>query len=365
VRLPTRVSYYLYKTVRGYQPLYCLANALISLRGKTLWRSDLDLRSFEPFCELPYEKPIGRVPSRIIARVFRLGADSAALLDDGQLLVARRSTIYRVSLETGAWSVDLTVPDGARILYLSAVTDPITGQGAVCFGEYATRFDGGPINVWRRGLAPEDRWAITGTFPPGEIDHVHNICQMADGSIYVLSGDFGDAAAIWKTSFSLSSFTAIARGSQEVRACWLWQSPEGPLFFATDSQFELNHLRQISDDHIFDVAPIIGSSIHAQGDSERLMFSTAVEPGSLSGNRLRDVLDRKPGPGIMTPEAAIYLLYQGALTEVHREAKDGWPMRLAQFGTFKFPAGRMPSDRFFAFGIGVRRHDGCCLLFRQ
>lgn len=359
------MSYYLYKAVEGYQPLYCLADGLISLRGRTLWRSDLGLRSFEPFCELPYEKPIGRIPSRIIARVFRLGADTAALLDDGQLLVARRSTIYRVSLETGSWSVDLTVPDGARILYLSAVADPATGQRAVCFGEYSTRFDGGPINVWRRGLAPEDRWAITGTFPPGEIDHVHNVCQVADGSIFILSGDFGDAAAIWKTDFALSSFTPIARGSQEVRACWLWQSGEGAILFATDSQFETNHLRKIAGGRGEDVAEISGSSIYACGDSKRLIFSTAVEPGALTGNRLRDIFDRTPGPGIISNDAALYVFEGGKLTLVHREAKDGWPMRLAQFGTFKFPSGQMPSDRFFAFGVGVTPHDGYCLYFKR
>jgi len=359
------VSLHLCKAIPGYQPLYCRPDSLILLRGRTLYRSDLELRRFVPFCKLPHERLIGQIPSRLITRIFRLGADAAALLDDNEMLVARRSTIYRVSLETGAWAVDLAVPGGARALYLSAISDPATGERSICFGEYSTRFDGGAINIWRRGIAPDDAWQITGTFPAGEIDHVHNVCQVADGTIYILTGDFDRAAAIWKTDFALSSFAPVVRGSQDVRACWLWQSPAGALYFATDSQFETNHLRRIANGEIEDVAEIIGSSIHAYGDKERLIFSTAVEPGALSGKRWRDIFDRTPGPGIVSNDAALYLLAGGELSLIHREAKDRWPMRLAQFGTFKLPGGKMPADRLYAFGVGVKRNDGRCLYFRQ
>ena len=40
-------------------------------------------------------------------------------------------------------------------------------------------------------------------------------------------------------------------------------------------------------------------------------------------------------------------------------------MRLAQFGTFLFPSGAMPADRFFTFGVGVKRYDGRCLVFKK
>ena len=158
------MSLHLCKAIPGYQPLYCRPDSLILLRGRTLYRSDLELRRFVPFCKLPHERLIGQIPSRLITRIFRLGADAAALLDDNEMLVARRSTIYRVSLETGAWAVDLAVPGGARALYLSAISDPATGERSICFGEYSTRFDGGAINIWRRGIAPDDAWQITGTF---------------------------------------------------------------------------------------------------------------------------------------------------------------------------------------------------------
>ena len=359
------MSYPLYKVVPGYQPLYCLPDALISLRGRTLYRSDLELRNFEPLCDLPHEKPIGRIPSRLLARIFRLGADAAALLDDDHILVARRGTIYRISLSTGAWTVDLIVPGGSRVLNLTRVTDPATGAQAICFGEYSTHFDGRAINVWRRDTDPDAPWRITGTFAAGEIDHIHNICQVADGSVYVLTGDFDEAAAIWKTDFSLATFSAIARGSQDVRACWLWQAPRGECYFATDSQLEVNHLRKLDTGSTSDVAEIAGSSIHAYADTERVIFSTAVEPGAPTGQRLRDIFDRRRGPGIIAHQAALYLFDGNGLTEIYRAAKDRWPMRLAQFGTFQFPGGTMPADRVFAYAVGVKPHDGHCLCFRK
>jgi len=305
------------------------------------------------------------MPGRIAARILRLGADAAALIDEDHLLVARRGTLYRISLKTGAYTVDLAIPGGSRLLYLSEIRDGANGDKAVCFGEYSTRFDGGPVNVWRRGTGLSDRWAVTGRFAAGEIDHVHNICQATDGSIYVLTGDFRDAAAIWKTDFGLSSFTPLARGSQDVRACWLWQAPDGALLFATDSQLETNHLRRIDERGISDVAEIIGSSIYHHANASRLIFSSTVEPGAPTGHRLRDIFDRRPGPGITANAAAIYLFEGSRLTEIHREAKDGWPMRLAQFGTFRFPGGTMPPDRFYAYGVGVKRHDGYCLSFKR
>jgi hypothetical protein len=359
------MSYYIYNAAKGYQPIYRLPDALILLGGRTLYWSDPELRKFEPICKLPHEKSVARIPGRLIARIFRRDADSAALIDADHLLIARRSKIYKICLSTGVCTVDLMLPNGARLLHLSPIHDRETGVKAICFGEYSTRFDGGAINIWRRGTAPDDAWAISGTFAAGEIDHVHNICQARDGTIRILTGDFDAAAGIWQSDFALSTFTPIARGSQDVRACWIWQSPDDALYFATDSQFDTNHLRVIEHGAFGDVAPIIGSSIHACSDATRLIFSTAVEPGAVTGKKLRDILDRVPGPGIASNEAAIYLFDGAALTAIHSEAKDRWPMRLAQFGTFRFPGGTMPADGFYAYGVGVTDHDGHCLYFRR
>lgn len=353
------------RAIRGCQPIYCQSNRLILLRGSGVYQSDLDLSRFERICDLPLQKEIERLPARVLRRIFRLGADSAAEIGSDHLLIARRNIIYRVSLSQGTCEIDLVIPGGARVLHLSEIRDPFSGEQAICFGEYSTRFDGGPINVWRRGTGPSDHWALSGTFPAGEIDHVHNICQTRDGSIHVLTGDFGGAAAIWKTDFELSSFTPLARGSQGVRACWLWQAPDGGRYFATDSQLETNRLRRIDGDEIEDVAEIIGSSIHFHGDASRLIFSSTVEPGAPTGRRFRDIFDRTPGPGIKANAAAIYLFEHGRLQEIYRETKDAWPMRLAQFGTFQFPAGTMPPDRFYAYGVGVKPSDGHCLCFRR
>jgi len=101
------------------------------------------------------------------------------------------------------------------------------------------------------------------------------------------------------------------------------------------------------------------------GDTKRLIFSSTVKPGALTGGRLRDIFDRKPGPRILANAAALYSFEEGQLTEIFRADKDRWPMRLAQFGTFQFPTGIMPADRFFACGQALKGQDGHCLLFKR
>ncbi|HWI86377.1 MAG TPA: hypothetical protein VNT42_08660 [Sphingomonas sp.] len=359
------MKYRLARTLRGYQPIYCLDDELILQRGRRLYRSDFELHAIAPLCTLPRERAIARLRSRLIDRIFRLGIQSAAMLEAEHLLAARRGVIYRVSLATGEWAVDLAIPNGRRLLNLSMIDDSATGRKALCFGEYSTLHDGSAVNVWRRDAAPDAIWQISATFAAGEIDHVHNICQVADGAIYILTGDYGDGAGIWKSDSALDSFTPIARGAQNVRACWIWQAPHGALYFATDSQFEPNHLRCIENGTITDVAAIAGSSISFGAGNERAIFSTAVEPGAVSGNRIRDILDRRPGPGMMSNEAALYSFENGELITICRAAKDIWPMRLAQFGTFQLPGGVMPPDRIYAFGVGLSGYDGRCLSFER
>jgi len=359
------MEYRLSKSLAGYQPVYCRPEDLILLKGRQLCRANHELGDIRPICTLPPQSAAARLPGRLAARIFRAGIDAAAAIEDDWLLIAMRDTIYRVSLTTGEWQVDLQIEGGGRVLNMSEIVDPSSGRRTICFGDYVTAFDGRPVRLWRRGTAEQAEWEFGATFPAGSVDHVHNIVQTADEAVFVLTGDFGDAAAIWRSNPDLTLLEPIARGSQGVRACWLWQAPNGETVFATDSQFETNHLRQLSGGVAHDVAPILGSSIYAYADRSHVFFSTAVEPGALTGKRFRDIFERRPGPGIMGEDAAIYAYDGRELVLVHRARKDGWPMRLAQFGTFRFCNGNAPADRFYAYGVAVERDDGHCLLFER
>jgi len=99
----------------------------------------------------------------------------------------------------------------------------------------------------------------------------------------------------------------------------------------------------------------------------RIVTPIAPKPINIAatGGRLRDIFDREPGPRILANSIALDNFEDGQFTEIFRADKDRWPMRLAQFGTFQFPAGTMPADRFFAYGQALKGQDGHCLLFKR
>lgn len=352
------------RTLRGYKPLYCGEDGLYLVRRDMVVHADLDLGTLRPVARLPGRHWSRRVPSRLLQRVFRTEPQSAARLADGSLLVARRGEIWRVDPATGAVALDFTIPHGRTLLRLSTIRDA-TGGTYVVFGEYFDNPDRVAVGLWRRADSPDGRWTRAGEFPDGAINHVHAVHQAQTGEVFVLSGDFGHSAAIWRCSPRLDDPTPVLLGEQDHRACWL-HDRDGAFFYATDSQFVTNNVfRARLDDRpaITAVAPIAGSSIYAGRVGDDVVFSSTVEPGETTGSFMRDVVDRRPGPGIAGNHASIYLLDGGRITEQFSAGKDRWPMRLAQFGTFTFPGGVMPTDRFFAYGAAVEGYDGCCLLF--
>lgn len=360
------MKYRLSKILKGYQPIHVADDRLVLVRRNRLYLANFRLDRIEYLCSLPQLKGIASsVGPRALQRVFRLGVESAAMSGHDTLFVARRSDIFRVSLSTGEWSHDFTIPDGRRLLNLSVVSADEDGR-ALVFGEYFSNPEKLPVRVWRKSLSGLGDWAIAGTFAQGEINHVHAVSQALDGSVRVLTGDFGDGAAIWLSDPTLRHFVPLQRGSQMIRACWLRQTAPGALFFATDTQFDRNLVRRLEPlDGVEPetLAAIEGSSIYSAQGLDRIFFSSTVEPGEGTGSFWRDLVDRVPGPGIVSDQAVIYGLEDGRVTEIARARKDAWPMRLAQFGTFQFPGGTMPRDQLFAYGMAVRRFDGATMCF--
>lgn len=359
------MTFRLAKVVRGYQPVHCLSDGLISWRRGRLYRSDFDLGRFEPICDLPTRFPLlTRFAPRLIGRVLRFGIRSSVVLDGGDLLVAQRGEIFRVSLDDGRCELELRIPDNRRLLALSMVSDA-SGNKAACFGEYFHNPAGAGVNIWRRSA--DGAWRKTASFPADTIEHIHNICQTPDGTVYVLAGDLREGTGIWRSNFELDRLVPVMTGSQRFRACWLWQSQTGDIYYATDSHLEGNALRSFSpgSTDANEVAPISGSSIYAGMGPDYVCFSSSVEPGEPSGRTVRDFTERRRGPGISDDFARIYLLAEGKMEEILAARMDGWPLRLAQFATFSFPSGNLPDNRMFAYGRAVRRYDGSCLMFER
>jgi len=360
------VSFRLTRVVNGYQPVHCLPDGdVIAWRRNTLYRADADLCRFEPLCRLPVRAAwLARIATRLLTRLLRFEIRSSVMVDDDTLLVAQRNLIFAVSLSTGQWKLDFEIPDGRRLLVLSAVTQP-DGSRAACFGEYLHNVDNLAVRVWRRD--PAGTWSCTATFPPGVIDHVHNIVETRDGRVWVLVGDMDHRPGLWRSNSKLDRLEPVASGKQRYRTCWLWQDPSGVCHYATDSDIEPNHLMRIvgASDKFERGQPIDGSSLHAAFADNYVVFATALEPGYFKGNTLRAITTRKPGPAFSGNQAHLHRIENGRLETVLSARMSNWPLTMAQFPTFYFPTGKQHADRFYAFGRSVQKYDGACLMFER
>lgn len=360
------MSFRLAHVLAGYQPVHCLDDGVILWRRGTLYRADFALTRLERLCALPTRSPIlTRFAPPLIARILRFGIRSSALIDNGILLIAQRGTIFAVSLAQGAWRVDFQVPDGRRLLSLSAI-ETASGERIACFGDYFHNRDGAEVGIWRRSAGADGTWTRSAAFAPGQIDHVHAVVQTRDRRVWILTGDLAHAAGIWRSDPALDQLDPVVVGAQMYRACWLWQAPDGICHYATDSNVSENRHMCFADDRAIEPGALLrGSSIYAGAGEGYVAFSTSIEPGEPTGNMVRDFTTRRPGPGAIGDCAAIHVIEDGRLSSVFSARMDGWPLRLAQFASFSFPGGEMPADRFYAFGRAVRGYDGACLVFER
>lgn len=350
---------------KGLRPLAADLQGLLCYSHGALYRVGYDLERPSFICQLPAQGLTGWIGRRIriIDRILRLSPSHAMVLD-GVLFLSRRSEIWRCDLATGQLSLDFVIPDGRRALEFGRI-EHSDGEIQVVFGEYFSNPSRRAVRIW--GCSNRNsRWTVWGEFPAGEIEHVHAVTVIGE-RVFLLCGDFEQAAGMWVSDRNFSTITPLLRGSQAYRAAWIAELG-GRLFYATDTQLETNHTYELSiEDGIVknrDLASIEGSSIYSGRGEGCRFFSTTVECGNPSGNLLRDLLEKRRGPGILSSKAKIMSINaNGVCEEIFAAEKDALPFRLAQFGTFTFPSGQMPAGIVVAYGIALRGIDDTCLVF--
>jgi len=154
---------------------------------------------------------------------------------------------------------------------------------------------------------------------------VHNIVfDRWEGCFWVLTGDVGAECRILRASCDFKTWDVVLAGNQQARAAALVATQEA-VYFASDTPFETNHVYRLDrKGSMQEVATLNGSSTYAGRVGAAIFFSTMVEPsavnregkirvyGSCDGFRWRSVLEWK---------------------------KDGWPLRLFQYGNAMLPDG--------------------------
>lgn len=295
-----------------------------------------------------------------------MGIRSAIAIDDEHVLISKGNVLCELDLKKKNLSNGWYCSEGIRPLNFTEVKGIKSFDNGIYFGGYLGNKDKKPVHIYHR--ISVDQWEIVYTFLQGVTNHVHNI--IADPyrqCLWVFTGDFGEAAAIWKVSENFRNVERIAYNDQKYRACVAYALPEG-LLYATDAPFADNYIYLLNPDtlEIKALFPIAGSCIYGCKWKNRFVFSSTIEGDGRNTSRMEFFFGRKRGAGIKDNFVHMYAgnLEEG-FKEIYKEEKDGMPYYTFQFGVFKFPNGVNNSDTLYFQSIATKKNDLSLILYKE
>lgn len=296
--------------------------------------------------------------SLYLFRLFRFGIRAAIALDNEHVLLSRGNVIQELNLATGELSQGWNCGEGIRPLIFTVVKDIKDFDDGIYFGGYLGNKYKKPVNIYHR--TGVDQWEVVYTFPQGTINHVHNV--VADPyrqCLWVFTGDFDEAAAIWKVTDGFKKVERMACNDQKYRACVVYALPEG-LLYATDAPFADDFIYLLNPETMEakKLYPIHGSCIYGCQWKDKYVFSSTVEGDGRNNSRWQFYFGRKRGAGIKDDYVHMYMgnLKEG-FKEIYKEKKDGMPLYTFQFGVFKFPAGVNNGDTLYFQPVATTKND--------
>lgn len=300
---------------------------------------------------------------KLLCRLLRLGVRTAIAVDDSAVVLSVGNSLYELNIGTGSLSKRTFCDEGVRPLSFSHVKSIVNFKDGIYYGEYVRNFKKQPVNIYYR--KDEDEWEIVYTFPQGVINHIHAIVpDPYRNCLWVLTGDFGDSAAIWKVTDGFNKVECFVSGEQKWRGCVAFTVPEG-LIYATDAPFAENHIYLLKEDGTATiVGDLSGSCIYGCNWNGKYVFSTVVEPDGRNETLLRLLFGWKRGSGIEDNYARIYCgNLKSGFNLIYQEKKDIWPF-IFQFGAFKFPAGNNTSKNLYFQSVATNKSDLCLMTIK-
>jgi hypothetical protein len=348
------------KTLRNLKPI-CFVNDWI-IMNKSSSIIILDAHSEKLIKKIKIPIPITKrllfifKPTR---RLFRLGAMNG-MFSMNKVFITIDKKLFSLTIDDFKLKEEHSFIKGNGPLHLKNIEGINKFNDGLYFGDYFANNSKEPINITRRNQ--DGTFEIAYTFPKGQINHIHNLIpDKFNDCVWILAGDFGEAAGIWQAKDNFKTVKKVLAGSQQYRSCIAFPTIEG-LVYPTDSQFEQNHIRILKHENGTYVSEPIkainGSVIYGCSIGDEIAFSTSTEPSFVNSNKLLFWLERKPGTGINKNESHLIL---GSLKDdfqtIEIKKKDFLPYRLFQFGTIMFPAGVNPTNKLFSYSVANTKND--------
>jgi hypothetical protein len=283
---------------------------------------------------------------RILSRLFRVGLNAVLPLREGSILGIARKRILRCNPGESKLIPAFRIPRGSRPLNVCQIP-----SGEIYFGEYFCNSKRETVHIY--GSEDEGKtWNIIYTFPPGSIRHIHSIFY--DGyrkGCWVLTGDLDDECRLLFTDDRFNTLETIISGSQRARAVSAIPIQNG-LIIPTDTPSETNVIQLFDPEKrtFEEIYKLPGSAFFTSQAGNYLLVSTVVEPSHVNTGSY----------------AAIFVSRNGgrAWSELYRQKKDRWPMKLFQYGALVLPAGKNPDAAIYAYGQALEKVDGHMLKWK-
>ena len=284
------------------------------------------------------ETVLGRC--RWLFRLMRLGVRVAEVINEHYIIISVANTIYELDLERGILSSGYYCGKGIRPLMFARVSDVSSIKDGVYYGEYLSNPNKNEVNIYRR--IGKDNWSNVYTFKRGDVNHIHAIVpDIYRGCLWIFTGDFDEAAAIWKVTDDFNNVERVLYASQNYRGCVAFALQKG-LIYATDAPFMSNSI-YLMDPFTYklkEMKSIEGSCIYGCKWGDNYVFSTTVEGDGRNTSKMEFYFGRRRGMGIKDNYVHLYVgNTQNGFKDLYKTRKDGMPYYTFQFGVLKFPSG--------------------------
>ena len=298
--------------------------------------------------------------SSLACRRFGLNEIKAANVDREQVLINYHGKFYLLNLKNDNLIKEIKSDStwGKRVLSMSS-----TSHGII-MGEYGYNPEKNPMRIFIYDKNSHEIKTLY-TFPKGYINHIHNIVEdKITGRIWILTGDFGDSAAIYYTDDFFSTVKCSIRGDQSCRAC-LGISKNNILYYVTDSPLVVNNICKLEDGKIKKLYEVNGSCIYGVNLDNKMIFSTTVENQTNELNNNKNRYKYNLGKGIKDwyVEIIEYDIEKNIKKIIIRNRKDILPMIPFQYGCYRFPQNRINSKYLFCYGQAIKKHGSYLVMF--
>ena len=327
----------------------------------------MDLKSgkYEIIVRLPMSN-IKRILCRfrLFERLLRLDARNGIMLSEAVFLFTFNGTLFRLDVDNKTLTEEKKFENGMNNpMGLTLIRNTPGFDDCIVYGEYLKNEKRkNSISVFKRPLSAGE-WEKVFEFKPGEIRHIHGI-KAIDGNVYLLTGDFGKEAGIWKCEDNFKSVSPMLVGQQKYRTVQMFGLEDG-LIFASDSAIEANHIYIEKNGEAADLTLINGSCLSGAEGRENFYFSTTVEADeSIRG--FRSWFNRKRGAGILSNACQIVAVSKKDLSvkKILEYEKDRLPYKLFQYGHFGLYYSES-TDELLVFPVATKKHDGDLLSISE